>query len=58
MGGVDLLDSGFYDLRPVVRGKQWSWSLVISALNIAFVYSSQIFVMVSEELMPQKTYHR
>ena len=33
MGGVDMLDRAFSDLRPVIRGENWSWPLVINTLN-------------------------
>ena len=58
MGGTNLLNRSLSDLRPVIRGKKWYWSLVINALNIAFVYSWRVFQIVSGEPMPQKSYRR
>ena len=58
MGGVDLLGRALSDLRPVIRGKKWYGTLVINALNIAFVYTWRVFRIVTEEPMPQKSYCR
>ena len=58
MGGVDLLDRALSDLRPVIRGKKWYWPLVINALNIAFVFSWQLYRVVAGEPVPQKDLRR
>ena len=54
MGGVHLLDRALSNLRPVIREKKWYWPLVISAINIAFLYSWRLCRIVSGETIPQK----
>ena len=58
MGGADFPDCALSDLRPVIQGKKWYWSLVINALIIVFVYTWPIFRIISEEPMPRKSYCR
>ena len=58
MGGVDLLDCTLSELIPVIQGKKWYWPLIINTLDIASVYSWQVFRIVSEEPVTPKSYRR
>ena len=52
MDGVDLLDRALSDMRPIIRGEKWYWSLIINALNIAFIYSWHMYKIKSGEEVP------
>ena len=58
MGGFDLLNRTLSNLRRVIRGKKWYWPLVINVINIAFVYSWQLYRIVPGETILQKSFRR
>ena len=58
MSGVDLLDRALSDLRSVIFGKKWYWLLIITAINIAFVYSWGVCRIISGEVLSQKEFRR
>ena len=38
MGGVDVMDKWLASYRPIIKGKNWYWSLLVHALILYLLY--------------------
>ena len=56
MGGVDLVDRALSDLRPVIQGEKWYWTLFVKAINLMFVFSWMIYELVVGEKVQRKQF--
>ena len=56
MVGVDLVDRAQSDLRPVIQGKIWYWTLFVNAINLMFVYSLRIYELAVGRKNEQKQF--
>ena len=57
MGVVDLLNHALSNLRPVICGKKWYWSLVINTINLHLYKAGDYIVSFLGRLYCNQTAH-
>ena len=48
MEGVGVMDRLLGSYHPMIRGKKWCWPLIINAINVSVVATSQLHCGVAE----------